>query len=50
MTFKKTFVKEGVLSDWSFCWSDISSAQPKYNWIVGERMLASDQSQCDNAG
>ena len=34
----------------SFCQSDILRVQLKYNWTVVERLLASDQSQFDNAG
>ena len=34
----------------SFCWSDILRVQLKSNWTIGEKLLASDQSQFDNAG
>ena len=34
----------------SFSWSDISGVQLKANWTVGERRLASDQSQFNNGG
>ena len=40
----------GGLSNQSFYQSDISRVQPKSNWTVGERLLASDQSKFDNAG
>ena len=32
-----------VLVNRSFCWADISRVQLKFNWTVGERLLASDQ-------
>ena len=38
------------LANQSFCGLDISRVQLKTKSIVGERLLASDQSQCDNAG
>ena len=38
------------LANQSFCWSDISRVQLKPNLKVGERLLAFDQSQFDNAG
>ena len=45
MTFKKLLKLLYGLRNRSFCQLDISKVQLKSNWIVGERQLASDQSQ-----
>ena len=42
--------RSGSIANQSFCWSDISRVQLKINLTVGERLLASDQSQFDNTG
>ena len=42
-------LSDGVANQ-SFCQSDIFRVELKPNWTVGERLLASDQWQVDNAG
>ena len=50
MELKELLIHSDGLANQSFCQSDISRAQLKSTWTVGERLLASYQSQFDNGG
>ena len=50
MLVRELLRKSGGLVKQSFCRSDILKVQLKFNWTVGDWLLASHQSQFDNAG